>query len=173
MRRILIATIAALGVGTAAYAQDQPVQADPNAEHPPTNRMDQSTPTMKAPEDQQQIAPTGRVGETVPPMKATDPQSADAGAKKPATFVADETWVGRYIYSSDGKDLGKIAAVKKTGASSDIFFDMGGFLGIGATRKHVTSDQVQDVQSDRIVLRLSEADAENMRAAEDTSPAQK
>ncbi len=173
MRRILIATIAALGVGTAAYAQDQPVQADPNAALPPTNRMDQATPTIKAPEDQQQTAPTGRVGETVPPMKATDQQSADTGAKKPATFVADETWVGRYIYSSDGKDLGKIAAVKKTGASSDIFFDMGGFLGIGATRKHVTSDQVQDVQSDRIVLRLSEADAENMRAAEDTSPAQK
>ena len=94
-------------------------------------------------------------------MKSTDPQSVDTGAK-PATFVADQTWVGRYLYSSDGKDLGKIAAVKKTGASSDIFFDMGGFLGLGATRKHLTSDQVQDVQSDRIVVRLSEADAQSI-----------
>ena len=100
-------------------------------------------------------------------MKATDPQSADTGAK-PATFVADETWVGRYIYSSDGKDLGKIAAVKKTGTASDIFFDMGGFLGLGATRKHVTSDQVQDVRIDRIVMRLSEADAQKLPAAQDT-----
>jgi hypothetical protein len=167
MRHVLIATIAALAVGSAAYAQDPAPKADPNAALPPTNRMDKATPDMKAPEGQQQAAPTNRVGEAVPPMKATDPQSADTSAK-PATFVADETWVGRYIYSSDGKDLGKIAVVKKTGAASDIFFDMGGFLGLGATRKHVTSDQVQDVRSDRIVMRLSESDAQKLPAAQDT-----
>ena len=122
---------------------------------------------MKAPEGQQQAAPTNRVVEAVPPMKSTDPQSVDTGAK-PATFVADQTWVGRYLYSSDDKDLGKIAAVKKTGAASDIFFDMGGFLGLGATRKRITSDQVQDVKSDRIVLRLSESDAEKLPAVQDT-----
>jgi PRC-barrel domain protein len=173
MRRILMSIILATAASYAAYAQDPAPKADPNAALPPTNRMEQTTPTMKIPEGQQQTAPTGRVGEAVPPLKSTDSQSADTGAKKPATFVADEQWVGRYVYSSDGKDLGKIAAVKNNGALSDIFFDMGGFLGIGATRKHVTSDQVQDVQNDRIVLRLSEADAENLRATEDTDPAQK
>ena len=167
MRHVLIATIAALAVGSAAYAQDPAPKADPNAALPPTNRMDQATPTMKAPEGQPETAPTGRVGEAVPPMKTTDPQSADTGAK-PVTFVADETWVGRSIYSSDGKDLGKIAAVKKTGTASDIFFDTGGFLGLGATRKSVTSDQVQDVRIDRIVIRLSEADAQKLPAAQNT-----
>ena len=167
MRHVLIATIAALAVGSAAYAQDPAPKADPNAALPPTNRMDKATPDMKAPEGQQQAAPTNRVGEAVPPMKATDPHSADTGAK-PVTFVADETWVGRSIYSSDGKDLGKIAAVKKTGTASDIFFDTGGFLGLGATRKHLTSDQVQDVRIDRIVLRLSESDAQKLPAAQDT-----
>ena len=167
MRHFLIATIAALAAGSAAYAQDPAPKADPNAALPPTNRMDKATPDMKAPQGQQQAAPTNRVGEAVPPMKATDPQSADTGAK-PVTFVADETWVGRSLYSSDGKDLGKIAAVKKTGTASDIFFDTGGFLGLGTTRKHLTSDQVQDVRIDRIVLRLSEADAQKLPAAQDT-----
>ena len=129
--------------------------------------MDQATPTMKAPEAQPETAPTGRVGEAVPSMKTTDRQSTDTGAK-PATFVADEQWVGRYIYSSDGKDLGEIASVRKSGTSSEIYFDMGGFLGLGATRKSVTSDQIQDVKNDRIVLHLSEADAQKLPAARDT-----
>jgi hypothetical protein len=46
---------------------------------------------------------------------------------------------------------------------------MGGFLGLGATRKSVTSDQIQDVRNDRVVLRLSEADAQKLPAAEDTT----
>jgi hypothetical protein len=104
-------------------------------------------------------------------MKSIDPQSVDTSAKT-GTFVADEQWVGRYVYSSDGKDLGKIASVRKNGTSSEIYFDMGGFLGLGATRKGVTSDQIQDVKYDRIVLRLSETDAQKLPAADDTSPVQ-
>jgi hypothetical protein len=41
---------------------------------------------------------------------------------------------------------------------------MGGFLGLGATRKSVASDQIQEVQYDRIVLRLTEAEAKNLPA---------
>jgi hypothetical protein len=163
MRRILIATVAACAVSSLAAAQDLP-KAAPGAEHPPTAAMDKATPDMKAPEGQQQTAPTDRVGEAVPPMKSTDPQSADAGAKT-ATLVPDQQWVGRYVYSSDGKDLGKIASVKKNGTSGEIYFDMGGFLGLGATRKSVTSDQVQESKNDRIVLRLSEAEAQKLPAA--------
>ena len=83
--------------------------------------------------------------------------------------VDDEQWVGRYVYSSDGKDLGKIASIGKSGTSSEIYFDMGGFLGLGATRKNVTSDQIQDVKNDRVVLRLSEADAQKLPAAKNTT----
>lgn len=99
-------------------------------------------------------------------MKSTDPQATDAGAKTGA-LVPDQNWVGRYVYSSDGKDLGKIASVKSNGTSSEVYFDMGGFLGIGATRTHVTSDQIQEVQYDRIVLRLTQAEAKNLPAADD------
>ena len=162
MRRILIATVAACAVSSLAAAQDAPKTA-PGAEQPPTATMDKATPDMKAPQGQQQTAPTNRVGEAVPPMKSADPQSADAGAT--ATLVPDQQWVGRYVYSSDGKDLGKIASVKKNGTSGEIYFDMGGFLGLGATRKSVTSDQIQDAKNDRIVLKLSEAEAQKLPAA--------
>lgn len=165
MRHILIASVAAWAVSSLAIAQDLP-KAEPGAEHPPTATMDKATPDMKAPEGQQQAAPANRVGEAVPPMKSTDPQSVDTGAK-PATFVADQTLVGRYLYSSDGKDLGKIAAVNQNGSSSEILFDAGGFLGIGATRKSIPSDQIQDVKNDRVVLRLSEAEAKKLPAVED------
>jgi len=162
MRHFLIAVVVAIAAGSAAYAQDMP-KADPDAAAP-TKRMDEATPTMKAPEGAQQQAPTKRVGDAVPPMKSTDPQSADTGTKTGA-IVADEQWVGRYVYSSDGKDLGKITSVSKNGNLSQVSFDMGGFLGLGATRKSATSDQIQEVQYDRIVLRLTEAEANNLPAS--------
>jgi hypothetical protein len=166
MRHLLIATIAACAVSSVAVAQDLP-KAEPGAEHPPTATMDKATPTMKAPEGQPQAAPTNRVGEAVPPMKSTDPKAEDTGTK--TAFVPDQQWVGRYVYSSDDKDLGKIAAVKQNGSSSELFFDMGGLLGIGATRKSITADQIQDVKNDRIVLKLSEAEAKKLPAADDSA----
>ena len=165
MRHLLIASVAACAIGSLAVAQDVP-KAEPGAEQPPTAAMDKATPDMKAPEGQQQAAPTNRVGEAVPPMKSTDPKAVETGSKT-AALVPDQQWVGRYVYSSDGKDLGKIASVKQNGSSSELFFDMGGFLGIGATRKSITSDRIQDVQNDRIVLSLSEAEAQKLPAVED------
>jgi hypothetical protein len=160
MRHFLIAAVVAIAAGSAAYAQDMP-KADPDAAAP-TKRMDEAAPTMKAPEGAQQQAPTKQVGEAVPPMKSADPQSADTGKIVP--IVADEQWIGRYVYSSDGKDLGTVASVNKNGNLNQVSFDMGGFLGLGATRKSATSDQIQEVKSDRIVLRLTEAEAKNLPA---------
>ena len=105
-----------------------------------------------------------------PEPNATAPsnQAAPASPNMPAlaprgsAFVPDKSWVGRYVYSSDGKDLGKIASVNRAG--SLVYFDTGGFLGLGTTRKHVAVDQVQDVQSDRIILKLVKADADNLPA---------
>lgn len=150
MRHVLIgAALGCLAV-SAAYAQKPSPNPDPNAAQPSANQTEQATPE-KAPK---QTAPTGS---TVPPAK-----SADTG--KAPSFIPDASWAGRYVYSSDDKDLGKIVSVKRTGASSDIYFDMGGFLGLGAARRHVAAEQVQDVQNDRIVLRLTKAEAENLPA---------
>jgi hypothetical protein len=89
MKRILIATTLAMATSYAAYAQDPAPKPDANAEHPPTNRMDQATPTMKAPSGAEH-APTNRLDQAVPPMKPTDPQSAATGTK-PGTSAATGT----------------------------------------------------------------------------------
>jgi hypothetical protein len=163
MRRALIAAILAIAAGSVAYAQDPAPKPDAGAEHRPTNRMDQATPEMKAP-DGAQTAPTNRVGESVPPMKSTDPQSADTGTTTGAgPFVATEEWIDRAVYSSDGKNLGEVASL----SGSDLYVDIGGFLGLGETRALIKSDQIQAVQDDRIVLKLSEAEAKSLPAADD------
>ena len=115
-----------------------------------------------------QHAPTNRVDEAVPPMKPTDPQSADTGTTAGSgAFAATDQWIGRDVYSSDGKDIGEIVSL----SGGDIYVDVGGFLGLGETRALIKADQIQDVKDDRIVLKLSEAEAKNLPAAEAETPA--
>ena len=172
MRHLLIATLFAISTGGVAYAADPATPPDPNAEHPPTATMDKATPTMKAPAGQIEHAPTNRVDQAVPPMKPTDAQTTDTGTKPAGVFVANEQWIGRPVYSSGGKDLGKVASLNKEGNQSEFYVDIGGFLGLGSTRTLIKSDQIKEVQNDRIVLSLTEAEAKNLPAAEDKKPAE-
>lgn len=168
MRHVLLAVVLALAAGTVAYAQDPAPKPEPGAAHPPTGRVEQSTPTMKAPNGQEMHPPTGRVGDVVPPLKSTDKPSLGAGTTtEGAAFTASEEWIGRSVFSSDGKELGKVASFEKDGA---IFVDLGGFLGLGATRTRIASDKIQSVTEDRIVLALSEGEAKNLPAAEEEKP---
>jgi PRC-barrel domain len=169
MRRILTATIILVAVGAVAYAQAPAPKPDANAEQPPTSRMDQVTPTMKAPSGQE-LAPTNRIDQAVPPMKSTDAQSTGE-SKQAGSLVPDEKWIGRSVYSSDGKELGKVASVKKNGNESDLTFDMGGFLGLGAKTTLIQPKQIQEATDERIVLTLTEAQAKSLPAAEE--PARK
>ena len=172
MRRMLIATIVSLAAGTVAYAQDPAPKPDANAVHPPTGRVEQVTPTMKAPDGQELHPPTGRVGEAVPPMKSTDAQSTGESTEA-GSFVPDETWISRSVYSSDGKELGRVLSVKKDGIQSQLIVEVGGFLGLGTASKQIEPNQIQEVTDERIVLNLSEAAAKNLPAPEDAEePAQ-
>ena len=107
MRLISVVAIAALAAGTAAYAQDAAPQANP-AEQPPTNRMEQATPTMKAPDGQQQTAPTGRVGEAVPTMKSDSIRKMSTQAQGPQ----------RSLLMNSGSDATSTAATAKTSVKS-------------------------------------------------------
>jgi hypothetical protein len=69
-----------------------------------------------------------------------------------------EAWVGRAVYSSDGKNVGEVAAV----ADDSIYVDIGGFLGIGESRVLLNESQLGGVQPDRITLKLTEAEAKNL-----------
>lgn len=141
MKSLLLGVSIAALTGSAVYSQDLP-KPQPNAV-PPAPQSAPATPDMKA---------------QIPPEPA-QPMTSAADSKN-AGFVPEQQWVGRYVYSSDNKDLGKVAAVK----INEVDFDMGGFLGLGSTRKHVSADQVGSVQRDRIVLRITKAEAEKLPA---------
>ena len=65
-----------------------------------------------------------------------------------ATFIvkADEAknWIGRPVYSSDNKKIGEITEITHDPDNkvTELFVDTGSFLGIGATRYRVTSEQI-------------------------------
>lgn len=166
MKRLFMATVFAIAASGFACAQDPAPKPAPNAEHPPTNRMDQATPEMKGPSGKAEHAPTNRVDQAVPPMKPGAAQSADTGTKSGSLSASDQ-WIGRSVYSSDGKDLGKISSVQ----AGDVYADLGGFLGIGTARTLIKSSQIQEAKEDRIVLNLTEADAKNLPVVDEQKPA--
>jgi len=69
-----------------------------------------------------------------------------------------EAWVGRAVYSSDGKNVGKVAAI----SDSNVYVDVGGFLGIGETRVLLKNGNLDAVQPDRITLKMTEAEVKSL-----------
>ena len=104
---------------------------------------------------------------------ATLPTKVETPAQMPgkATFIvkADEAknWIGRPVYSSDNKKIGEITEITHDPDNkvTELFVDTGSFLGIGATRYRVTSEQIQEVKPDGLVLTLKESEVKVMPAA--------
>ena len=59
-----------------------------------------------------------------------------------------DAWIGRAVYSSDGKHLGEVAGI----AGDQVLVDIGGFLGLGETARLVgrRSDRDGDQQPHRL-----------------------
>lgn len=148
-------------------------RSDPGAAHPPESSMEQATPTMKAPDTEGQHPPTERMGEAVPPMKANDPATTQAesttsssSAELKVTAEEAKSWIGRTVYSSDGKNLGEVGELVRgpDDKLTEVHADIGGFLGIGETRVRLGSDKIQEVRDDRIILNLKEEEAKALPA---------
>ena len=182
MRRLLTAVAISTAAAFGALAQTAD-NKDPAAqgvteqkpsgeyEHPPTGRMDEATPTLKG-DEKAQHPPTGRMDTATPPMKSTDPaQQGASTTSQPLgggalTLTDDQVkiWIGKSVYSSDGKQVGEIADFKRgpDNKVTELHIDIGGFLGLGQTRVRATSDKLQEVKEDRMILNLSEADANSL-----------
>ena len=92
--------------------------------------------------------------------KALTP-SARAGSSS-GTTLADQRWLGRAVHSSDGKYLGDVTALNEDD-QQEFYVDLGGFLALGETRIiRISSDQLLEVDDDRIVLRLTEPEARSL-----------
>ena len=97
---------------------------------------------------------------------ATLPTKVETPAQMPgkATFIVREdevkNWIGRPVYSSDNKKIGEIIEIKRDPDNkvTELYVDTGSFLGIGATRYRVTSEQIQEVKPDGLVLTLKESE---------------
>jgi hypothetical protein len=74
-----------------------------------------------------------------------------------------QAWVGKPVYSSDGKKLGEVAAIQRTADSkiAELRADIGGFLGLGEHRIALPAAQFA-LQSDRVVLDVTAAAAKEL-----------
>ena len=80
-----------------------------------------------------------------------------------------KNWMGRPVYSSDNKKVGEIIEIKRgpDDKVTEAYIDTGTFLGIGGTRYRVTSDQIQEVKPDGLVLTLKESEVKSVPQAGD------
>ena len=72
-------------------------------------------------------------------------------------------WVNKNVYSSDGKNLGEVAAFARDGSGkvTEMHADVGGFLGIGETRVRLMPSQFT-LGTDRVVLSLTSEQAKTL-----------
>lgn len=104
------------------------------------------------------------IAQTSPP--ASPPATAPSATAPPAmsgpardlmlTEEQAKTWVGKSVYSSDGKNLGEVAAVARdaSGRVTEVHADIGGFLGIGETRVRILPTQFTST-GDRITVSMT------------------
>jgi hypothetical protein len=62
------------------------------------------------------------------------------------------SWIDKPVFSSDGKEVGEVAAFKRAADNSvlEMYADIGGILGIGETRVSLTPAQFK-LQTDRVL----------------------
>lgn len=73
-----------------------------------------------------------------------------------------KAWVDKVVYSSDDKNLGEVADLKRDAAGhvTELHAGIGGFLGLGETRVRVAPDQFK-LSGDRVVLSVNAEQAKS------------
>ena len=106
------------------------------------------------------MAQDAKPGPRAPPA-ATSPQQQ--GDSITLTSQEAQAWIGKPVYSSDGKKIGEVAAFGRGTDDKVITMhaDTGGFLGMGETRVSLTPAQFK-LAGDRVVLDLTAAQAKDL-----------
>ncbi len=94
---------------------------------------------------------------------AQAPATTNAPSAMSLTSQEAQAWIGKPVYSSDGKNLGEVAAFQRGADNkvSEMEADIGGFLGFGEHRIRLMPGQFS-LQSDRVVLQLTAAQAKEL-----------
>jgi hypothetical protein len=74
-----------------------------------------------------------------------------------------QAWVGKPVYSSDGKNLGEVASFELSADNkiTEMHANIGGFLGLGQHHVRLMPAQIV-LQSDRVVVDLTSAQAKEL-----------
>lgn len=128
-------------------------------------------------------APTTVVGDQVPQMKGDGAAASQPVAKSNPAATAPpnvapqnvtislseqegKSWITRPVYSSDGKNIGKVADFQRNADNAIIGMhaDIGGFWGLGRTQVTLTTSQFK-LQGDRVLIDLTAAAAKELPKA--------
>ncbi len=130
----------------------------------------QQTPPADTP------AATGSPSAATPPAATTTPAPAPAPSVTPPAsttmrldskpMLTDDqakAWIDKVVYSSDDKNLGEVANMKRDAAGhvTELHADIGGFLGLGETRVRLSPDQFK-LTGDRVVLNVTAEQAKTL-----------
>ena len=100
-----------------------------------------------------------------PPAEKMSPPASTTTVTKDGLVLTEaqaNAWIKKAIYSSDGKNVGEVTALKRdaSGKVAELQAGIGGFIGIGETQVRVMPTQFK-LQNDRVVLSLT---AEQVKA---------
>jgi len=146
----LVAALA-MSVAIPAIAQTTAPQPTlPPAASPPPNTS--TTPAPAAPPAAMPANPSANTATTG--SIASDVVLSEEESKK---------WIDKVIYSSDGANLGEVAAFARDGSGrvTEMHADIGGLMGIGETRVRIMPSQFR-LEGDRVTLNLTKEQAKNL-----------
>ena len=134
MNKLLGATALAIVLGATAAVAQTTAPASPPASKPAVEKMS-------------------------PPAASTTTVTKDGLVLTEAQATA---WIKKAVYSSDGKNVGEVTALKRdaSGKVAELQAGIGGFIGIGETQVRVMPAQFK-LENDRVVLSLT---AEQVKA---------
>ncbi len=154
--------ILSLLVAVPALAAEPAQKIDPAKG--PTSTMDSQVPQM-TPTDK-----SGAATNTTAPSAATDKMQGSANATNGTGITLSQaeakTWIGKPVYSSDGKKIGEVESFRWTsdGKLAELNAGIGGFLGLGETKVSLLPAQFK-LDTDRVVTTVLAADAKNLPKA--------
>lgn len=150
-------------------AQDKGITDQPLAKQSaPSQSPDASGHDVQAGKPETAEKPNGQGGaeDSTDSKKLTTPHASPTATVEPdsqkISLTEDQarSWIDKRVFSSDGKELGEVAAFKRAADNTvvEMHADLGGLLGMGETRVSVTPVQFK-LQNDRVVLTLTEEQA--------------
>ena len=116
------------------------------------------------------LGATAAVAQTTAPAspsaeKMSPPAASTTTVTKDGLVLTEaqaNAWIKKAVYSSDGKNVGEVTALKRdaSGKVAELQAGIGGFIGIGETQVRVMPAQFK-LENDRVVLSLT---AEQVKA---------